>query len=525
VSSFRPKRCLPAKDRQLRAWRVVFFLFSLSLVSSPGLPQAASQTGATKPANSGQGGEAFPKARLDKILAIPATEQSILFVRVRDGKSLYEREPDSSVSPASVTKLFTTAAVLAKFGPAGTLSTKFFHTGTRNGGVVTGDLVVVGDGDPFVISEKLWQLAADMRHLGYEEFTGDIVVDDSLFAGPVRDESRRTGERKSENAYDAPVSAFGVNFNTLAIAVAPGNGAGKPARVGIDPYNVRGVTIDNNAKTTSGGGDAAVQATRFGADDTPRISVGGNVPLSAPIRKIYRSVSDPLAISGEYLRAFLEGAGIKVRGRVRAGKLPAGATPVIALEGYEMRRIAQGLNTFSNNYIADTLVKRLGARFSPQGGKADAAGSGTFDAGIRVMTSFLRDEVGIKSKFTLLNGSGLATGNRFSARDVVGLLLYMESRMDLYPEFLGSLPAYGWDGTVKKRGRRDLAMLAGQVRAKTGTLSEPISVAGLGGYFRHAQHGLVAFAMLDNGRTGKPQLGIGDLRSRQDEVLAEIFSN
>src|SRR5690606_37907376 len=133
--------------------------------------------------------------------------------------------------------------------------------------------------------------------------------------------------------------------------------------------------------------------------------------------KVYRSVAESMETSGEYVRAFLLAAGVKVAGKVIAGLRPTNATFLYELEGYELRRIVQGLNTFSNNYIADVLVKRLGARF-PKTGSPDSPGQGTYANGIMAMRQFLEDHVGIKSKFVLENGSGLATENRLSARQV-----------------------------------------------------------------------------------------------------------
>src|SRR5262245_39584224 len=103
-------------------------------------------------------------------------EQSVLVVRLADGKALYEKNADQLVSPASVTKLVTTAAVLSKFTPVHTFKTRFYFTGQRKNDRILGDLIVEGDGDPFIVSEKLWQLAADIKNLGIREFTGDLVI-------------------------------------------------------------------------------------------------------------------------------------------------------------------------------------------------------------------------------------------------------------------------------------------------------------------------------------------------------------
>jgi D-alanyl-D-alanine carboxypeptidase/D-alanyl-D-alanine-endopeptidase (penicillin-binding protein 4) len=461
---------------------------------------------------------------VDKILGgkISDVTQSVHVVRISDGATLYEKNPDQTLVPASVTKVLTSATALSRFTPVHTFKTKFFASG-RQGKTVTGNLYVQGDGDPFLVSEKLWQVAADLRHLGIQEIRGDIIIDNSLFDGPARDDSRKSGKNNSHNAYDAPVSAFGVNFNTYAVAVAPGEKAGAPAFVSLDPYPLSNVQIVNQVKTTgSGGKDISVNRTSGKNGD--RITVSGTIAVGEPVAKVYRSVGNNVVASGMLLRSFFEAAGIAVKGSVGEGRIPGSAQEILVLDSYEMSKIVSGLNVFSNNYIADVLIKRLGAAF-PKTGKADAPGSGSYENGVDVIRRFLREDVGIKSAYTLNDGSGLSVDNRLSARQITQVLAYMETRMDVFPEFFFSLPATGWNGTLKKRfGKGDAMDLRGLIRAKTGTLTQPVSVAGLAGYFRHPQHGLVAFSIIENGNSGKKQPAIAALRDRQDEVVVSLMT-
>ena len=111
-----------------------------------------------------------------------------------------------------------------------------------------------------------------------------------------------------------------------------------------------------------------------------------------------------------------------------------------------------------------------------------------------------------------------------TARQIVDVLAYMEQKMDLFPDFLASLPATGWDGTMKKRFRnQNLGPLRGLFRAKTGTLTDPIVVSALAGYFRHEKHGLVAFCIIENGKNGAKQPPVTEIRERQDNVLAAML--
>ncbi len=284
---------------------------------------------------------------------------------------------------------------------------------------------------------------------------------------------------------------------------------------------MRSVKLSGKVTTTAGSADALSASRTSLKDGGISVVASGSIGEEAPIKKIYRSVASPLVAAGDYFRAFLEDAGIRVKGMARTGFVPKNVGLLYEIQGYEMRRIAGGLNTFSNNFIADMLTKRLGAAFPPKG-EPDQNGSGTLNNGVSVLTKFLREDVGIKSNFTLLNGSGLSTENRLSARQIGTVLQWMERQGELFPDFLGSLPANGWDGTLKKRIKKADA-LAGMIRAKTGTLTEPITVAGMAGYFRHPTEGWVSFVMIANGREGKGQPGLLDLRNLQDETLKSLF--
>ena len=126
-----------------------------------------------------------------------SAEQSVAIIRVRDGKLLFSYNKDKALIPASVTKLVTSAAAIKLWGPNHTFKTKMFYTGRKSGGQIYGDLFIKGDGDPFLISEKLWQMASDLRNLGLKNVKGDLILDQSLFD---KHGGRKEGRHSSNNA-------------------------------------------------------------------------------------------------------------------------------------------------------------------------------------------------------------------------------------------------------------------------------------------------------------------------------------
>lgn len=452
-----------------------------------------------------------------------SVEQSVLFYSIKDQKVIVEEGADKLLIPASVTKLITSAAALSAFSPKHTFTTRSYYTGTRTNDVIKGDLVIVGDGDPFLVNEKLWQFAADVRHLGIRKITGNIIIDNSLFDGMIRDAPRANSATTSDHAYDAPVTALGVNFNTLAIALAPAQKVGALAIADVDPYDIPGVKIQNSLKTVQKGKNIHVTRQSKGRFSSSLI-VSGNIALGQKLARLYRSVDDPVRVSGEFIRAFLAKEGIQIEGDVKEGVLPRGATSLVDIDSFDVAYIVKGLNHFSNNYIADVMQKRLAAAF-PAKGSPDRPGSGTTAGGSEVLSRFLKEEVGVKDPFSILNASGLDPKNRLTARQLVSVLAHMESRFDLFPDFLASLPAAGWGGTLARRFSGSTQELEGIVRAKTGTLSSPVSVSSLAGYLRHPRHGLVAFAVIENGLAGKAQPGILELRKRQEQALKNFMQS
>lgn len=447
------------------------------------------------------------------------SKQSIEVVRVSDGKTIFSHNDQVLLTPASVSKLTIAAAALEMWGPQYTFSTKVYYTGGFSNGVISGDLIVKGDGDPFLVNEKISVLASDLKNRGVKEVKGKFILDPSLFDLETRDESREEGKLSSDNAYDAPISGAGVNFNTFEVAISPDESG---ARVLFSPFPLKGFSITNKLKL---GSSTNVQVERFSSKNGRASLVAtGTVAKDAGLIKMYRSVNNPHLASAEMVRAFIENQGIVIRGDIGISETPKAASEILTLTGYSLDFIVKGLNNFSNNYIADMLLKRMGSAF-PASGLADQPGSGTESSGLKVLERYLKSQVGIKTPFVLKNASGLSFENRLSAGQINQILLRMAKSLDVFPEFFASLPAAGRDGTLKKRFQNNEGKsLAANIRAKTGTLTSPRSVSSLAGYVKTPNDGLLAFAIIGNGIEGKAQPTINELHGFQDKLVSLLAS-
>lgn len=448
-------------------------------------------------------------------------QSSVYVVDVSSKKTFVDINGNVLLTPASLVKLITSIVALDKLSPDFSFMTKFFYTGKRKGAVIQGNLVIEGSGDPSITSESLWRIANDIANMGIKTINGDIVIDDKVFTGQMRDISRKSSEKVSDSAYDAPISAFAVNFNTIAVGMAPSQKPSQKARVWLEPYPILPFKIKNSLETTNKTKHLSVvrESKAFGSE---HIVIDGKISKHERMRKAYRSVKNPHKMSGELVKVMLKREGVEVAGKVRvlkeheSGKI----RQLLYIHRSEpLKKILMDLNHYSNNFIADMLLKYVGL----VKGKSDMI-PGDFNRGTEYLSDFLRKRLGIKDNFILKDGSGLNIRNRLSAKMIVDVLQHSQNDFTLFPDYVASLPAMGKSGSVRKRLRpKSMANLRGKIRAKTGTLTEPYSVSGLAGYLDHPRYGLLMFAIIQNGYKGKKQTAVFDMRKQQDRIMQMIF--
>jgi D-alanyl-D-alanine carboxypeptidase/D-alanyl-D-alanine-endopeptidase (penicillin-binding protein 4) len=409
----------------------------------------------------------------------------ILVADVESGEVVYARDADVLLNPASNVKLVTTAAALARLGPDYRFATELWlDPAPRGGGTRT--LYVKGRGDPSLVTERLWALAGDLVHLGIRR-VGDVVVDDSFFdaerSGPGFD------QESGDKSYLAPAGAASLNWNTIAIHVAPGERRGQRPRVEVEPASGF-VEIDNRATTVTARGRRRLVVSSVAAGGKQRIVVEGRVAVGGRPQVVWRKIDDPALYLGHTLKRLLELRGATVAGKVRRGEVAQNARLVHVAESESLAEIVRRLNKTSNNFVAEQLLKTLGA---------EAKGApGTWAKGVAAVEEFLA-EVGVpRGAYVMKNGSGLNDTNRFSARQLVTLLRAMWARFPLHAEYVASLPVAGRDGTM--RWRMEGGDAVGRLRAKTGTLE---NVTSLSGYVETAAGRTLAFAVLVNDYPGR----------------------
>ncbi len=401
-----------------------------------------------------------------------------------EGRVVYAFHPDELLNPASNTKIFTTAAALARLGSDFRYLTEVYVDAPPRDGVVEGNLTLRGHGDPSLVSERIWQMSNDLWHAGLREVKGDLILDDTAFDAVV--EGPGWDQDRSDRAYMAPVSALSCNYSSFALFVAPGDRPGAKGRVEIEPMSAY-FKIDNRVLTGSGSRRLRKPTTSgHMAHDGYHVTVTGRVPVGQPSTTLWRRVGDPTLYCGETVKELLGRRGIKIHGKVRKAAVSPTAVLFHTSESETLDLLIKRVNKQSQNFVAESILKTMGAQ--------RGEGPGSWPSGVDAAADFLEHDVGItRNSYVMKNGSGLNDVNRFSPAQVVKVLAYMYPRLTLAPEYLSSLGIAGKDGTVRFRMGGTPAV--GRVRAKTGTLED---VTALSGYAESASGHHYAFSILVN---------------------------
>jgi D-alanyl-D-alanine carboxypeptidase/D-alanyl-D-alanine-endopeptidase (penicillin-binding protein 4) len=439
-------------------------LLAVAALLATGLPAAAEQPDPLA-------------ARLSAALSHPGLRGArlgALVVRASDGRTIFDRNADELLVPASNLKVLTAVAALAAFGPAHRFTTEVLADAPPAADGAVGTLAVRGGGDPALTSEEWWRLAADLHRGGLRRVRGELILDDTYFDG-----ERWLAEwgGVSARAFHAPVGALAANYSSFAVEVRP-PGSGGAANVSIDPPTAFFELVD---RTRAGGGALAVERQSAGQRD--RVVVSGSPPAGGDGVVIFRSVSDPALYAAAVFRMQLAAHGIAVDGADRAGPVPPGFRELLAFKGKPLADIVRLCMKFSNNNIAEMLVKDLGA--------AQSGPPGTWANGVAAARQQLVALGLSASGFQTVDGSGLAARNRVSPRALVDALRIARASFAFGPELESALPIAGRDGTLTRRANG----AANAVRAKTGLLA---GAASLSGYARTRDGTDVVFSLLVN---------------------------
>ena len=437
----------------------------------------------------------YLRAELDTILSDPAFHNAhwgVMVQSVENGEILYRRNARKLFMPASNMKLVTSTVALARLGTDHHFQTRVVACGSidTESGVLNGDLLVVGGGDPSISGRfgdgdplavfSAW--ADSLRNLRIDAIDGGVVGDDDLF------DDVHIGPGWAWDylgaAYAAEIGALLFNEGALGIRFAPGDSVADP----VDPVVVPAtsyVTLHGNAVTTSDSTAVEVYTSRrpFSND----VDVGGAIWIGRDSLMRYVAPHNPTLFFATVLQEALASRGIALSGSPRdlddTNIECDSSTTLFVHRSPGLGEILKPFLKESQNQIGEMLLRYLGAA---------TADTGSVAAGRRAVTETLTSWGIPDDSYVYYDGSGLSRYNYLAPEAVVRLLRVMARRPD-FEVFYNALPIAGVDGTLEQRMVGSRA--EGNAHAKTGFIS---NARALSGYVTTADGELLAFSIIAN---------------------------
>ncbi len=453
-----------------------------------------------------------PPSSLEEILGPLANDRlfrdstvGMQIVDVATGEEVFARDADVPLIPASTMKVLTAAAALKTLGPAYRFQTGVYVDGPIESDVLRGNLYIKGHGDPTLVVERLWKVVNDLKLEGITRIEGDVVYDDTFFDRDFKLPGWDKKEDLEEGpSYFARSGALSLNFNTVALVVGPGAEVGSEGVLRLETPAGSYVTLENQVTTSAATGWPRLKIEREVTPVGITFRVIGSVPLGDGRRKFYRTVEDPTAHFVAAFTDLLDSQGLRVGGKHRLAPTPPSAKLLFTARSMPLAAILMDMNKFSNNFMAEQVIKVMAAEVS--------GAPGTTAKGVEVVREYLLSLGLPDESFTLVNGSGLSRASKMSPRVLTTVMVDMAHDPRVGHEFASSLAIAGQDGTLHQR----LAADSGRMRGKTGTLD---GAHCLTGYIEAADRRLYAFAFLVNDVRGS----LSKVKTLQDRFTVQVF--
>jgi D-alanyl-D-alanine carboxypeptidase/D-alanyl-D-alanine-endopeptidase (penicillin-binding protein 4) len=398
----------------------------------------------------------------------------------------YVRNAAKLMMPASSLKVVTLAAAAEKLGWDYRYETKLFAVGAVSGGVLHGDLVVVGSGDPSIddwdgnATRLFGEWATQLKAAGISAVDGRIVGDDNAF----EDETIGLGWAWDDlpTGFAAGVGALQFNEGNVQLRLAPGDAVGDKAIATLSP-DFAGLTL-NNAIVT-GPPDSAGSVVRRRLPGSSRLDLRGSLPLRGRPYSQTASVDNPTLYFVNALRAALLADGVHVTGpAVDIDELPVPPshdrlTPLATYQSPPLSALATTMMKLSQNQFAEAMFKTIG------GGISETARIAERDA----LQRWGIDPAGV----ILADGSGLSRYNYITPDTMVAVLTHVARSERLRSAYQSTLPIAGRDGTLELRMKGTAA--EGRAFLKTGSMTGVRTAAG---YVVTADGQTLVFAIFAN---------------------------
>lgn len=429
---------------------------------------------------------------------------SFKVMEMSTGETIGSHNEELRLTPASLTKVVTTATALELLSPDFTFKTGFYYLGKIKKGRLLGDLLILSNGDPALGSKYFDQnkpetiygrLAEELRMAEIKFIEGSVLI--------VSDTISYSAPRLWEdmgNYYGASPQGFNWADNTTELTLRSSEAGSMAQVVSIEP-NIAPYTIRCQAMAANHNNDSAYV---YGVKDIKEWWIEGSIPQNRSKFKIRAALPDPAQTFKNGLEAFLKNEGITFGHNT---PLPATTekTTLFIHNSPPLSEIIRNINHLSNNLFADQLLLTLGKEFK---------GTSSWDKGNRVITEFWSGKIDFQDNIRLYDGSGLSPKNLISANGMVQLLTWMQQNSSNYEVFAQSLAKGGETGTLRTVFKNP--EIKGKIIGKSGSMG---GVLGYCGYLSTLAGKDAAFCVIANNYLVPAK----QIRQQMDELLTNLI--
>lgn len=456
----------------------------------------------TDATNSDTNGEKTYKNLTDLIIDIFSNidfnDSKISFTLLDDkSKELISVNKDLKLNPASVSKLIISLAAIKYLGLNYKFKTNFYiDNEIDKDGILDGNLIIKGFGDPNLLSEDIYKIIDFLKIIGLKEIKGNIIIDLSFF-----DKKYSIYKMKKEDdsrAYAAFNNALPLNYNSFKFIIKPyiDEEDENNNKININISYPASMLIKLKNKLVLSKWYSKIKAkTSKSRYHNTKLELKGRINKKINLLVFYRRIQNPDYYFGKIFFKMLKYSKIKVRGklRIRYNDQIKNKKNVKLLYSYHTKYLLDTLivmNRYSNNFIAEQLLKIVGAKFSKT---KESKGIGSWKNGIKAVKNMLKTDIKINpDTYQYTNASGLNDANFFSSSQIAKILYFVKNNFDYKWYLLSTLPKIGISGTLRRYCLSEDCK--GAVIAKTGSLRTTVALAG----FINVSNKLHTFSLLIN---------------------------
>ncbi len=396
--------------------------------------------------------------------SVPLDAVSVYVRQIGNEKALIAHNAETAMNPASTMKLLTTYAALDLLGPAYRWRTEIYRDGELFDGVLLGNLVIKGYGNPELMQHDMWRMLSDLRQTGLREIRGSLILDDTYFSPEQIDAGRFDNE--PYRAYNAIPNALTSNLNSTSFKFYSESGR---VMVQASPP-LPGITLINRLQPLIGAcGDwrsrLQYEVQQQGAQ--AKVAFSGGFPVSCEEKYLDLSLFGHASYTYQLFREIWQQLGGTLANGFRQDVLPPQAVRLSVHHSQPLADVIRRVNKYSNNLMTRQLLLTIAAERTGQ--------PGTETSGAKAIQLWLASKGLNFPELVIDNGSGLSRIERISARHLGELLLHAYAS-PLMAELMSSLPLLAVDGTAMRR--LNGKPVQGRAHIKTGSLDGVRALAG-----------------------------------------------